>query len=782
MLFGLLVDFQVRERTQSDKKVPDDHTPTRVVAAERGGFTCVSLRVASPLAMSRLGAASPREAARRCEATGWDDLDAVDDLASAFERELEGCRVAPLASRADALCAVLRVALDDDALDPASALERETRLVEDGGETDPTLDPSAPTLSPLASRLVDAVGDRLLGAIVVAADAAGTPEAEALACVAARAVASACAPRDAFLMTLERLQARARQLADRDEDAPPRVDDDDDDDDEARSPRGWRLAGALAESLGTLLRRLARDPTRFISDAAPLARALALAADERQRDDDDDREHEREDEVASGWGSPRDARAGIRAFVLAALDRLAGVALERRVSSDDGREDDSSPNRTVAVSALSLLALDPGAEVMSATTRALAAAGATRLDTLLALVDRDGSYSDRDGSCVPADAIEGAARVARAWFVAGESVSPFPSPHASAPLAGVHPTLSSLAPLVHALFTSPRGVPSARVRTLASALELAALGFRRAARGEESAAALDAAPAARRVVDALAYLVAASHDPAARETARLALSRALACADSPARFRLVSEMLAAPPPSPAVAAMLLTRATRDATTEWGIEPARAASETRGEKSLDGETETEPRTETDANARALRAAFATPEALALVERQIHRAIGVCESGETWPPVNDPVGAADVLGAALNYVRFATMRARAGDGVRSRSRSGSGSGPEDESTRDDRAGAWRRRREVIAASVVPARAWAARRLDAIVAEEAGGRGDDEDGEPSRERAAWEAQMGLHHVVEVCDRVVEFVREEEAREGIAQSTEGGEASATP
>ena len=39
-----------------------------------------------------------------------------------------------------------------------------------------------------------------------------------------------------------------------------------------------------------------------------------------------------------------------------------------------------------------------------------------------------------------------------------------------------------------------------------------------------------------------------------------------------------------------------------------------------------------------------------------------------------------------------------------------------------------------------------------------------------------------MGLHHVVEVCDRVVEFVREEEAREGIAQSTEGGEASATP
>ena len=405
--------------------------------------------------MSRLDAASPREAARRCEATGWDDLDAVDELALAFERALEGCRVAPLASRANALCAVLRVALDDDALDPAFALERETNLV-DG--TDPTLDPRAPSLSPLASRLLDAVGDRILGAIVVAADAAGTPEAEALACVAARAVAAACAPRDAFLMTLERLQARARQVADRDEDAPPRDDDDDEISSEARFRRGWRLAGALAESLGTLLRRLARDPTRFIADAAPLVRALALAADERHDDDDDELQ-------SPGWGSPRDARVGIRAFVLAALDRLAGVALERRVSADDSSDPgDASPkvSRTVAISALSLLALEPRADAVSATARALAAAGATRLDVLLTLVDRDDSYSD---SRVPADAVEGAAHVARAWFVASESVSPSPNPRASAPLAGVEPTLASLAPLVHALFESPHGDPPARVRT-----------------------------------------------------------------------------------------------------------------------------------------------------------------------------------------------------------------------------------------------------------------------------------------------------------------------------
>ena len=78
------------------------------------------------------------------------------------------------------------------------------------------------------------------------------------------------------------------------------------------------------------------------------------------------------------------------------------------------------------------------------------------------------------------------------------------------------------------------------------------------------------------------------------------------------------------------------------------------------------------------------AFATPEALALVEGQIRRAIGTHASDATWPPAHDPAGAADVLGAALNYVRFATREDRARIG-----------------------GAWRRRREVMAASVVPAR---------------------------------------------------------------------------
>ena len=291
---------------------------------------------------------------------GMDDLDAVDELALAFERALEGCRVAPLASRANALCAVLRVALDDDALDPAFALERETNLV-DG--TDPTLDPRAPSLSPLASRLLDAVGDRILGAIVVAADAAGTPEAEALACVAARAVAAACAPETRSHDPRATPGARG-QVADRDEDAPPRgrrrrrrdVG-------EARSRRGWRLAGALAESSN------APPPPRARSRAShrrrrTLVRALALAADERHDDDDDDRTPG----LGAGLGlasrrSGRDPRVRPRR---ARPPRRRG-ARTARVRGRFLRPGDASPkvSRTVAISALSLLALEPRADAVS---------------------------------------------------------------------------------------------------------------------------------------------------------------------------------------------------------------------------------------------------------------------------------------------------------------------------------------------------------------------------------------------------------------------------------
>ena len=95
-----------------------------------------------------------------------------------------------LSPRARTRCARCPRALDDDALDPAFALERETNLV-DG--TDPT-STRARRRSPPRVEALGRRGDRILGAIVVAADAAGTPEAEALACVAARAVAAACAP------------------------------------------------------------------------------------------------------------------------------------------------------------------------------------------------------------------------------------------------------------------------------------------------------------------------------------------------------------------------------------------------------------------------------------------------------------------------------------------------------------------------------------------------------------------------------------------------------------
>ena len=151
--------------------------------------------------------------------------------------------------------------------------------------------------------------------------------------------------------------------------------------------------------------------------------------------------------------------------------------------------------------------------------------------------------------------------------------------------------------------------------------------------------------------------------------------------------------------------MVLTRATRDAAAEWDVEPDVSAERARVEKRRRGRRDARPdafvRVRHSGGAGAGRGAD-TPR-----DRDARERCDVAAGAR-------PAGAADVLGAALNYVRFATMRG----------------------SRADRAGAWRRRREVMAASVVPARAWAARRLDAIVAEEARERGVEEGGIDARE----------------------------------------------
>ena len=292
-----------------------------------------------------------------------------------------------------------------------------------------------------------------------------------------------------------------------------------------RRRRGAIPAGLASRRRARRVPRNAPPPPRARSHAvhrrrrASRSRALALAADERQHDDDDD---EHEHEVASGWGSPRDARAGIRAFVLAALDRLAGVALERRVSADDGSDPgDASPkvryepsryprfrfSRSTLARRLCprRRARSPPPARRDSTPSSRSSIATIHIPTATVLAyrrtrSRARRASRARGSSPASPSLRFRPRTRRRRW------------RASTPRWRRSRRWSTRSSRLRA------GTRPARVRTLTSALDLAALGFRRAARGAESTASLDAVPAARRVVDALARLVAASPDPARAKT------------------------------------------------------------------------------------------------------------------------------------------------------------------------------------------------------------------------------------------------------------------------
>ena len=131
----------------------------------------------------------------------------------------------------------------------------------------------------------------------------------------------------------------------------------------------------------------------------------------------------------------------------------------------------------------------------------------------------------------------------------------------------------------------------------------------------------------------------------------------------------------------------------------------------------------------------------PAAVKAVESQIAFALdpgsrparGV---GSTPAWLRDASAVADVVGAALNALRFVLMRE-------------GGLGPEWKGSAP--AGAWPRRRELLDAAVKPAAEWARERLAEC---------DEKDG-------GWEALMGYHHVLEVSERIVEFCEERDERE---------------
>ena len=85
--------------------------------------------------------------------------------------------------------------------------------------------------------------------------------------------------------------------------------------------------------------------------------------------------------------------------------------------------------------------------------------------------------------------------------------------------------------------------------------------------------------------------------------------------------------------------------------------------------------------------------------------------------------------------------------------------------------DHTGVWGRRQEVRRRFVIPAMEWAEEHLKRITTAAAATTAgsdpaveveDDGEGGGEEEKAAWEAQMGLHHVAEVGRRIVEFITE--------------------
>jgi hypothetical protein len=112
-----------------------------------------------------------------------------------------------------------------------------------------------------------------------------------------------------------------------------------------------------------------------------------------------------------------------------------------------------------------------------------------------------------------------------------------------------------------------------------------------------------------------------------------------------------------------VAALLLTRLKKDAAAEW---PRPVATTTKEPVAGGASASTSATT-------SASSPFVSPAMLSLVEGQIARALDASKGGSGgsvgWSGANaawlqDPRGAADVIGAALNVMRFVFMRERSG----------------------------------------------------------------------------------------------------------------------
>ena len=637
-----------------------------------------------------------------CASEGWTDAARNDAVADEFSTALEEICATYNFGRCDdseatdALVSLASLALSRDASAVASAVDHFD-------------------MSDATKKLLDVIGVEIFTPLMECADAVDDRIAEACACALVDACAEACGPRDMFVMALGALQSRVERAA-------KDLDGDDDDHDYAghHEPsvrhRGWRLTGAICAGLATWLRR-AKNPASLAPNAIPIVASLAALCGRCARfvAEAEGGPERAGCEPASRHHGPEAAYRGVGEFFKVACDAMHGERAGGHALADGMRALALDPRRLFRPTPRGRLCTHPDHEWV------LQRLGT--LDHLLSFTDfaTNDETSDETSQWLARDEATrqslassttshvAAALIAWRWLVEAEEQTPWPSiVNEGSPLGDGCSclTLAKIAPLADALVGSERS-PTHFV----SGLELASLAFRRAPQGME-----DGCVAGRELMRKLQVVMARTADAGARELARKAFVRALALHRPRRRLDVLRQCLEAPAPSGAVAAMLVTLVKREMENAWPERP--------GEEQAD-----EP-------ARPF-----LPAAVAAVESQIAHALdpgsrprrGV---GATPAWLSDASAVADVVGAALNALRFVLMRE-------------GGLGPEWKGSAP--AGAWPRRRELLDAAVKPAAEWARERLAEC---------DEKDG-------GWEALMGYHHVLEVSERIVEFCEERDERE---------------
>jgi len=637
-----------------------------------------------------------------CASEGWTDAARNDAVADEFSTALEEICATYNFGRCDdseatdALVSLASLALSRDASAVASAVDH-------------------CDMSDATKKLLDVIGVEIFTPLTECADAVDDQIAEACACALVDACAEACGPRDMFVMALGALQSRVERAA-KDLDG-----DDDEDDDDGHAGhhepsvrhRGWRLTGAICAGLATSLRR-AKNPASLAPDAIPIVTALAslcgrcarfVAETETPGGSEPARHH-----------GPDVGYRGVGEFFKVATNAMHGERAGGHALADGMRALALDPRRLFRPTPRGRLCVHPDHEwvlrrlgtldhLLSFTTFATNDETDDLTSDWLA---KEGDEQTRTNLATRTTSHVAAALIAWSWLVEAEERTPWPSiVHEGSPLGDgcTSLTLANIAPLAVALIGSERS-PTHFV----SGLELASLAFRRAPQGVE-----DGCIAGHELMRKLQVVMARTADADARELARKGFCRALATHRPRRRLDALRRCLEAPPPSGAVAAMLVTLVKREMENAW--------PETPGEEQAD-----EP-------ARPF-----LPAAVSAVESQI--AVALDREGSrqrqrraAW--LGDASAVADVVGAALNALRFVLMRESGCVGP-----AWKGCEP---------AGAWRRRREIVDGCVEPAAEWARGML-----------AECRDGE-----GGWEARMGFHHVLEVSERIVEFCEERDERE---------------